>query len=95
MKPGTIVRLPDGRECTVVYNGLDGEGVLFGRHAVDVDAILASCPLFTARQPDNVPEPEAMLRDPYPGAELPCVGDDYEIVADGLALLGAEVPDDS
>lgn len=39
MKPGTIVRLEDGREATVVYHGLDGYGVQFGRKEVDLDII--------------------------------------------------------
>ena len=85
MKPGTFVRLPDGREGTVVYSGLDGYGIVWGRQDVDVAAIRASCPLFTDPDyanspPPGVLEPEAMLRAPYPHARLPCVGDDYEIV---------------
>lgn len=43
MKPGTLVRLEDGREATVVYHGLDGYGVQFGRKTVDVNAIKAGC----------------------------------------------------
>jgi hypothetical protein len=30
MKAGTHVRLPDGREGTVVYNGLDGVLIAWG-----------------------------------------------------------------
>lgn len=33
MKPGTIVEV-DGKEATVVYNGLDGIGVIWGRHVL-------------------------------------------------------------
>ena len=80
MKPGTIVRLPDGREGTVVYHGLDGYGIVWGRIAVDVDAVLSVTPLFHREKPAGVPEPEAMLREPYEGADLPCGGDDYEVV---------------
>ena len=32
IKLGTHVRLPDGREATVVYNGLEGIGVKLGLH---------------------------------------------------------------
>ena len=83
MKPGTIVRLPDGREGTVVYHGLDGYGIRWGRWEVDVQAILEGdgntvrpCP------PDYPPTllPEAMLREPYLCASLPCVGREYTIV---------------
>lgn len=81
MNAGQIIILPDGRECTVVYHGLDGYGVVFGRQAVDVAAILAANPLFGRERP-GVPQPEAMLRDPYPGAEVECVGTEYEIALD-------------
>jgi hypothetical protein len=80
MKPGTIVRLPDGREGTVVYHSLCGYGIVFGRVAVDVEAIKASCPLFDGERDERVPEPEALLREPWKGAWLPCVGESYEVV---------------
>ena len=79
MKPGTYVRLPDGRMGTVVYNGLDGVGIRWGTLALtaeQAETILASNPLFgsalTQEQLRLVPE--AMLHEPYPGADLPCVG---------------------
>jgi len=28
MKPGTVIRLQDGRIATIVYNGLDGYGIM-------------------------------------------------------------------
>jgi hypothetical protein len=65
MKPGTIVRLPDGREGTTVYHGLDGYGIKWGAHIVDEE---------------NLPEPDAMLRDPYPSADYECVGSKYIVV---------------
>lgn len=34
------MKLEDGREATVVYHGLDGYGVQFGRKKVDTEAIL-------------------------------------------------------
>ena len=62
MKLGTQLRLPDGREATVVYNNLDGVGIKWGLH-------------------DPEPgEPEAMLREPWSGATLPCVGEEYVII---------------
>lgn len=65
MKQGTVVRLPDGREGTVVYHNLDGYGVRWGR----VDSAEWSQP------------PEAMLRESYPSADCECVGREYERVS--------------
>ena len=65
MQPGTIVRLPDGREGTTVYHHLDGYGIKWGRHVVDEK---------------DLPEPDALLREPYPSAGYECVGREYEIV---------------
>jgi hypothetical protein len=78
MKPGTIVRLPDGREGTVVYHGLDGYGIKWGHIRVDEDAMLATQPLFGPAPADWPWNPGAMLRDPYPGASLECVGTEYD-----------------
>ena len=78
MKPGTFVRLPDGREGTVVYHGLDGYGIKWGRIRVDGKAILDTQPLF-GKAPANWPwHAEAMLREPYPSATLECDGEEYE-----------------
>ena len=74
MRPGTLVRLPDGREGTVVYHGLDGYGIKWGRHVVPVDAL-------NSFQADDEWKPDAMLRDPYPSAiksGMECVGGEYE-----------------
>lgn len=83
MKPGTFIRLPDGREATVVYNGLDGRGVMFGHIAVDQDVVNSGNPLFGDAPADYPYRAEAMLRDPklakmWPGME--CVGEEFEIV---------------
>jgi len=67
MKPGTLIKLPDGREGRTVYHHLDGYGIRWGREPVD---------------PDNLPEPDAMLRAPYPGARCECVGDEFEVVSE-------------
>ena len=81
MKPGTIVRLPDGREATVVYHGLEGYGIVWGRRSVDVEAIESCNPLVgDDKHPPAVPEPEALLREPWGGEQIECVGDDYVIV---------------
>ena len=87
MKPGTFVRLPDGREGTVVYHGLDGYGIRWGRIDVNLELLESVNPLF-GREPDGWPyAPEAMLRDPYHGAQLECVGTSY--------LFGDELDDDT
>jgi len=82
MRPGTIVKLPDGRVGTVTYHGLDGYGIIWGKHEVPVDEILEVCPLFDKKIPLEVLryQPQAMLREPYPNARLECVGDKYEII---------------
>ena len=70
MKAGTVIRLSDGREATVVYHGLDGYGAKLGRHLL----------------PDNFQEVSAgaMFHDAPEGYELfPDVmleGVDFEIV---------------
>lgn len=81
-----MVKLPDGREGTVVYHGLDGYGIRWGRLQVDVDAILAANPVMDDPVPAAHPlVPQAMLREKteysakiWPGME--CVGEDYEVV---------------
>ncbi len=84
VKAGTLIRIPDGREGRIVYNGLDGQGIKFGRDPVDVDAIMRGDSGLFNTSPDD-PDirrwiPEAMLRDPYPSATVECVGEDYEVV---------------
>lgn len=81
MKPGTLVKLPDGREGTVVYHGLDGYGVKWGRHHFDPSAIPAN--LFGEAPEDYEWLPDAMLRKPYPSAAQECVGDEWEIIREG------------
>ena len=84
MKAGTIIRLPDGREGTVVLHSLGGYGIMWGRVAVTLDdiqdAMRGTNPLF-GDAPDDYPyHAAAMLRAPFLGAEMECVGSDYEIV---------------
>lgn len=84
MKAGVIVQLPDGRIGTVVYHGLDGVGIKFGRHDVTLDDIEAAAQerntLFDEAPPDFPWHPDAMLREPYPGATCECVGRGYEVI---------------
>ncbi len=90
MKAGTIIRLPDGREGTVVYNGLDGYGIKWGHHDVsmrDMEGSDGNTMNFLGGNSIEPPQgyqlfPDAMLRDPYPSASLPCVGEEFEVVAE-------------
>ena len=80
MKPGTHLRLPDGRKATVTYHGLDGYGVVWGhRHLTpDEQRGLLAGEAEVAFRRDLAPV--AMLRDPYHGADLECVGSVYKVV---------------
>lgn len=89
MKPGTIVVLPDGREGTVVYHGLDGYGIQWGRVAVDLDEIMSGNALFDDAPSDWRWNPDAMLRQPYRGATIECVGGEYDQIE--AAQDGTEV----
>ena len=89
MKAGTLVRLADGREGRVVYNGLDGVGIRWGTDPVDVATIMRGDSGMFDNSPDDTElrrwTPEAMLRDPYPSAireGLECVGRDFEVIAE-------------
>lgn len=62
--PGTLVQLVDGRAATVCYHNLDGYGVVFGDR-----------PDLAGKDSDYLPEPEALLRDPFAGSDWPCVGE--------------------
>lgn len=90
---GTQVVLPDGREGTVVYNGLDGVGIKWGLHDPDprefdgtFGGVVEGRPL-----PDDWEwKPDAMLRDPYPNPSwqtpgMEYVGEEYEIIRVGLS----------
>ena len=91
MELGTQIRLPDGREATVVYHSLIGVGVKWGLHDPDPAD-------FTDTDGNTVQneapadwgwEPDALLRDPWPGCEShgfsadQCVGEQYEIIRTG------------
>jgi len=85
-KAGTIIKLPDGRIGTVVYNGLDGVGIKWGKYDITMDDIIGNGN--TTHGAEVTPNeyewfPEAMLRKPYSSAELECVGDEFEIIQEG------------
>ena len=82
MRMGVVVRLPDGRIGTVVYNGLDGVGIKWGSYSITTEDIKGHGGLFSEPPlKDYKWFPDAMLRDDYLYADLPCVGGDFEIIA--------------
>jgi hypothetical protein len=89
MKLGTIVRLKDGREATVVYNSLIGYGVRIGRIELTSEMIEAIYAGDGNTVKNGNPsgmldiEPEALLRDPWGGEPMPCVGASYEVIEVG------------
>lgn len=87
MRPGTIVRLPDGRIGTVIYHGLDGYGIRWGRvrsTREDLETLYEAQGGLFGRPVPMPLRPEAMLRKPElePLLGLECVGENYEVVED-------------
>ena len=94
-KLGTRVRLADGREGTVVFNGLCGVGIKWGLHdppAEDFEGAHGDVASIGVRvdfqpSPDWPWEPDALLREPWDGCERSgfnaeqCVGTDFEVIA--------------
>lgn len=82
MKLGDIVKVPDGRIGTVVYSGLDGFGIKWGKHLLleeDRSVILGLNPLFEVKTPEGYNWfPDAMLRDKDVEKllQIECVGND-------------------
>ncbi len=82
-----VIKLPDGRVGTVVYHGLDGEGIKFGIHNVPLEDLEGtSGGLFRDDLPLNHPSwqwrAEAMLRDQKLQHlfDIECVGEEFEMV---------------
>lgn len=77
--PGSLVQTPDGQFWTVVYNNLDGYGVIEGDH-----------PKYIGAEDETLPKQTHMLRTPYTSCELPCIGELVRIFrrvkADGTIL---------
>ena len=78
---GTIIELPDGRRGTTVFNGLSGIGIKWDEHDIPDGAIGGRGDLFDEEVPaDYEWMPDAMLREPYENADLPCVGEEFKII---------------
>lgn len=86
MKAGTIIELPDGRVGTLVYNGLDGKGIKWGRHSVtveDIEEAAQGANVMFSQAPNDFPwYPDAMLREAYSGcdASMEYVGSEFTIL---------------
>jgi hypothetical protein len=88
MKLGTHIRLGDGREGTVIYNGLEGVGIKWGIHYPDPEDFNGTTGgLFAEEIPKDWPWiPDALLRAPwgcnakYGWPDEQCVGDNYEVI---------------
>ena len=67
MIAGTIIDIKGKGKATVVYNNLDGVGVIWGNPKIDIT---------------NLPKPDAMLRGDYKNSFAECLGDDieYEVI---------------
>ncbi len=96
MKLGTVIQFSDGRNATVVYNGLDGVGVRMGEHTIteeDLDSFRGSSGgLFSDEhlQQDfrDRYSPEFLLR-PESDSKFtgtPCIGMDFDVIREGYAL---------
>ena len=92
MDLGTQLKTPDGREWTVVYNGLDGVGVVEGLHDPDPRDFEGSSGNLVAWEPPDDFQyiAQAILREPWCGCEKygwkkeMCIGKKYEILRYGL-----------
>ncbi len=69
MKLGTIIKVKGRGIATVVYHNLDGYGIVWGRWRIDEK---------------RIPEPDAMLKDSYPGCKYRCAGTNYVIIEEKL-----------
>lgn len=95
MKLGTIVKLPDGRVGTIVFNSLIGVGVKWGIHypdPKDFEGTTGNTMGHDTLPADDWPwEPDALLRDPWSTCKThgfnpeDCVGEDYEIYDESRA----------
>ena len=81
---GARVKVPDGRIGIIVYNGLDGQGVIWREELLteqEKEQILSACPLFEDGKPQGFNLfPEAMLRrkELSKAMNMECVGEEYE-----------------
>ncbi len=87
MRLNTIVRLPDGREGTICYHNLDGDGGVWGRHQFEMPPTGFG---------DDLPKPHFMLRDlklqGHVGCETAeCVGEKYEVLGEEPLSLTDEL----
>ena len=81
LRLNTVIRLPDGREGTICYHNLDGDGGVWGHHTFGMPINGFG---------DGLPAPDFMLREkrleellrrygPHK-SNLECVGKKYEVI---------------
>ena len=89
---GSHVRLPDGREGTIVYNSLCGQGIKWGLHNPSAEDFRGTYgnTVRAEPMPDDWPwAPDALLREPWDGCERTgfsaedCVGEDVTLLRYG------------
>lgn len=78
--PGSLVQTPDGALWTIVYNNLDGYGVIEGDHPDWIGAA----------DYGELPRPTHMLRDPYPRHRD---DDPVEFIGEVVRLIRRVKPD--
>jgi len=88
MKLGTQVQLLDGRIGTVVFNGLCGVGIKWGRHDPPAEDFRGTYgDVFTSEPPPDWPWfPDAYLRDEFPSADAECVGTEFIVLRGGYDI---------
>ncbi len=83
---GDKIKVPDGRIGILVYNGLDGQGIIWREEFLtkeEIKIISDACPLFSNGKPKDYPEDlvaKAMLRNKKLSKlfEMECVGEEWE-----------------
>jgi hypothetical protein len=74
VKLNTIIRLPDGREGTICYHNLDGDGGVWGQHTFQMPRDGFG---------EELPRPDFILRDKSlqgrVGFNAECVGEEYTV----------------
>jgi len=89
MKLGTQVQLLDGRIGTVVFNGLCGVGIKWGRHDPPAEEFRGTSGDLTSNNPKPTDwdwYPDAYLRDEFPSADAECVGTEFVVLREGYDI---------
>ena len=90
-KLGTQIKVPDGREATVVYNSLIGVGIKWGKHdprPEDFAGTNGNTVGETTLDEKWMWRPDALLRKPELSERfgMPCICDDSEVEITRIGL---------